>query len=80
MIILKVKGAETAITVANTVANNVLVRVVNPGAAAVLHIAAGGTEYANLTVSNTESVVIEKAPTDTLTGSGMLATPVSYRG
>lgn len=77
--ILKVLGAEISIGTANTVSNSNLVRVINTGAAAVLNIANSGGVYANVTVSNTESVIIEKATTDTLTGANMLAAPIAYR-
>lgn len=78
--ILRPVGAEISIGSANVVANSTLVRVINTGAAAVLHFkTTGGTEYGNLTVTNTESVVVQKAATDTLTGANMLATPVAYK-
>jgi len=77
--ILKPLGAEISISSANTVANSMLVRVINTGAAAVLHLANSGGEYANLTVSNVQYVVIQKQTTDTLTGANMLATPVAYK-
>lgn len=78
--ILKVKGAQVSIASANSVANSNLIRVVNTGAAAVLNIAyANSTVYANVTVSNTESVIIEKSPTDLVTGANMLAAPIAYR-
>lgn len=82
MMILKVLGPEISITsTANDVANAVLVRILNTGAAAVANIAyANGTTYANLTVSNTQYVVIEKNPTDLVKGANMLASPVAYRG
>jgi hypothetical protein len=73
--IIKVLGPQISITSANTVANSTLVRVVNPGALAVLNIGSVG----NVSVSNTESIIIEKAATDTLTGSGMLAAPIAYK-
>lgn len=72
-------GQERSIGTANNVALAKCVRVINTGAAAVLNIAyANSTVYANLTVSNTESVVIEKQPTDLLTGTNMLATPLAF--
>lgn len=77
--ILKVLGTQISIASANTVANSNLVRIINTGAAAVLTIANSGGTYANLTVSNTESLIIEKATADTLTGANMLAVPVAYR-
>lgn len=86
--IIKPLGPEVPITTANTVvstnANTVpgvmLVRVINTGATAVLHLAANtGTEYANISISNSEYVVIEKQKTDTLTGANMLAVPVAQR-
>jgi len=73
--ILKVLGPEISIGTANTVANATLVRVINTGGAAVLNIGA----TANVTVLNTEPVIIEKSATDTLTGSGMVAAPIAYR-
>jgi hypothetical protein len=73
--ILKVLGPEVSIGTANTVANSTLVRVVNIDATAVLNIG----NYANVTVTNTESVIIEKSSTDTLTGANMLAAPIAYR-
>jgi len=78
---IKLKGAEVSIASANDVGAATIVRVVNTGAAAVLNLAyANSTVYANCTVSNTESVVIAKGPTDLLTGANMKAAPVEYRG
>lgn len=78
---IKLKGAEVSIASANTVGGATTVRVVNIGAAAVVNLAyANGTVYANTTVSNTESIVIVKGPTDTLAGANMKAAPVEYRG
>lgn len=76
---LKPIGSERSIATANNVATAKVVRVINTGAAAVLNLAyANSTVYANLTVSNTQYVVVEKQPTDTLTGANMLATPLAY--
>ena len=76
---LKPNGTERSIASANNVASAKLARVINTGAAAVMTLAyANGTAYANLTVTNTEFVVIEKQPTDTLTGANMLAVPLAY--
>lgn len=77
--ILKVLGPEISIASANVVANAVLVRVINTGAAAVLNIANSGGVYANLTVTNTEPLIIQKATTDTLTGANMRAAPIAFR-
>ena len=80
MVILKPQGPEVSIGSANNVANSTLVRVINTGSAAVLHFASNtGTEYANLTVSNVQYVVVQKSATDTLTGSNMLATPIAWK-
>lgn len=73
--ILKVLGPEISIGTANTVANSNLVRVINTGAAAVLNVGGVG----NVTVTNTESVIVEKEPTETLTGTGMVAAPIAFR-
>jgi hypothetical protein len=82
MIIIKVLGAERSIATANSFSNTAnLVRVVNPTTAAVLNIAyANGVVYANTTVTNTQPIIVEKGLTDTLQGTGMLASPVAYRG
>lgn len=78
--VIKPKGSEVSIGTANTVGDSVLVRVINTGAAANLTFAyANGTSYANVTVSNTESVVVEKAPSDTLAGANMRAISIAYR-
>jgi hypothetical protein len=76
---IKPIGAERSIGTANNVALAKCARVINTGGAAVLNFAyANGTVYGNVTVTNTEFVVIEKQPTDTLTGTNMLATPLAY--
>ena len=78
---IKLKGAEVSIASANNVGLAAVVRVVNPSTAAVLNLAyANGVVYANTTVTNTQPIVVVKNQTDLLTGSGMLATPVEYRG
>lgn len=74
--IIKILGPEISIGSANTVSNASLVRVYNGGAAAVLNIGSIG----NVTIASAESVIVEKAPSDTLTGTGMLAAPVAYKG
>ena len=76
---MKPIGAERSIGSANNVAESKCARVINTGAAAVLNFAyANGTVYANLTVTNTQFVVVEKQPTDTLAGTNMLATPLAF--
>ena len=78
--ILKPLGAEVSIATANVVGGATLVRIINTGASAVLHFASNtGTEYANLTVTNTEQIVVQKLTTDTLTGANMLAVPVAHK-
>lgn len=80
MIILKPLGPEVSIGTANNVGSATLIRVINTGASAVLHFSSNaGTEYANLTVSNTTPVIVQKLNTDTLTGTNMLAVPVAYK-
>lgn len=73
--IIKFKGPEISISSANTVANAMLVRVVNTGVAANLTIGGIG----NVTITNTQPLIIEKAPTATLTGANMLAAPIAYK-
>lgn len=79
MIVLKPQGAEVSLSSNTTVANSTLVRVINTGAAAVLHFSNSDGEYANLTVSNVQYVVVQKAATDNLQGSNMLGVPVGWK-
>lgn len=59
--IIKVLGAEVSIATANNVANSGLVRIINTGALAIANIAySNGTVYANVSISNTESVILQK--------------------
>lgn len=74
--IIKVLGPEIAIDTANTVSDASLVRVINTGATATLNVGSVG----NVTVSNVESIIVEKLPTDTLAGANMIATPIAYKG
>lgn len=78
--ILKILGAEVSIATANSVANSGLVRIINTGVLATANIAyANGVVYANVSVSNTESIVLIKTTTDLVTGANMKAAPVAYR-
>jgi len=73
--ILKFKGPEISISSANSIANSTLVRVVNIGATANLIISGLG----NVSITNTEPVILEKEASATLTGANMLAAPVAYK-
>lgn len=78
---IKLKGPEVSIGTANNVGSSTVVRIVNTSTAAVLNLSyANGVVYANTTVTNTHPIVVVKNQTDLLTGTGMLATPVEYRG
>jgi hypothetical protein len=79
--IFKLLGPEVDIgTTANSVSSGTLVRIINTGARASANVAyANGTVYANVTVSNTESVVIQKTSTDLVKGANMLAVPIAFR-
>lgn len=74
--IIKILGTEISIGSANTVSGATLVRVINTGEAADLVISGVG----NVTISNTESVIIEKPSASTLTGANMRAAPIAYKG
>lgn len=76
--VYKFKGVQLAITSANTVASSNLVRVFCPSTG-VLTIANTTGTYANVTLATGESIIIEKAVTDTVAGSGMVAAPIAYR-
>jgi len=77
--VFKFKGTEVSIATANTVGNNVLIRVTNGATAAVLTIANTTGTYANATLAASEVITVEKATTDTLQGAGMRAVAVAYR-
>lgn len=79
--ILKLLGAEIGISSANDCNSSNLIRIINTGAAASCNVAyANGVVYANVTIGNTESIIIEKTTTDLLQGtSTMKAVPVAYR-
>lgn len=74
--IIKILGPEIGIGSANTVSDASLVRVYNGGSAAVLNIGSVG----NVTIASAGSIIVEKSPSDTLTGTGMVAAPVAYKG
>lgn len=79
--IIKPLGAQVALTSANSVANSVLVYIVNTGAAATANIAyANATVYANVTVTNTYPTIVQKSGSDLIAGtSTMFAVPVAYK-
>lgn len=79
--ILKLLSPEINIgSTANDVSTATLVRIINTGALASANVAyANGTVYANVSVSNAESVIIEKTPTDLVKGANMLAVSVAFR-
>ena len=78
--IIKVLGAETSIATANSVANATLVRIINTGAAATCNVAfANALVYANLTITNTENIVLQKSATDLITGANMKAVSIAYK-
>lgn len=81
--VLKPKGNEANVTATNTaIGNATLVRVINPSTAlAIITLAAGGTQYANISILPSTEVLIQKASTDTLSSSNnlVLATAVAYR-
>ncbi len=78
--IIRLIGPEISVATANAVSNATLVRVINTGASATMNVAySNGIVYANLTVTNTESVILQKSATDTIIGANMKAAPIAYR-
>lgn len=77
--VYKFKGLEVGIGTANTVSNTTLIRITNGGSSAVLTVANTTATYANVTLVANEVMIVEKASTDTVAGSGMRAVPVAYR-
>jgi hypothetical protein len=77
--VVKLLGAEIAITTANTVGNATAIRVINTGAAASMNVAySNGVVYANATITNTEIAYIQKSSTDTVIGANMKAAPIAF--
>jgi hypothetical protein len=81
MMIYKFLGQEISINSANSVANSVLVRVVNPTTSNTVLLVqySNGTTYASGTVLANSDIVVQKNPTDLLIGSNQLASPVAYK-
>ena len=77
--VTRVLSAEIAIDTANTVADNVLVRVINTGNTALLTVS-NSSANSTITLATNESVIIEKETDATVDGANMLAVPVAYRG
>jgi hypothetical protein len=73
--IIKILADEISIASANTVYDAPLVRIINTGATANLIISGIG----NVSVTNTETIIVEKPNTSTLTGANMRAVPVAYK-
>lgn len=80
--IIKPQGSQVALSsTGNNVANAGLIYIVNTSTAGVANIAyANAVVYANVTITNTYPIIIQKAPTDLITGtSTMFAVPVAYK-
>lgn len=73
-------GLEISLTTANTVYGSKLVRVTNANnTLTVLTIANTTATYANVTLTPYEAVNVEKATTDTLSGTNLRAVQIAYR-
>ena len=81
MTVLRLLGSQVTLATATTVGNNKLIRVLNNTATVQLITQknAATTTIATLTLGVAEAVLIQKAPSDTLTGiATTLATPVAF--
>jgi hypothetical protein len=79
MAVYKFLGTQIAIGTANTVSNKPLARVYCSSSGVLTLAYANATVYANVTLATGESIIVEKGPTDTLTGANMVAVPIAYR-
>ncbi len=71
----------SAITSSNNIGTGCLVRVINAGGVNPLIFQyANGVQYANITLANSESVVVWKNNTDLLLGNSMLAVLCAFKG
>lgn len=79
--VYKFLGAEISISSANTVSNSKMIRVVNvANSLAVLQLQdSNGANTANSTLAPYEVMTVEKATTDTASGTNLRATPIAYR-
>ena len=69
-----------AIDTANNVASGAVIYVQNKSnqAANVLFSYANGVQYASISVDHQTNIVVSKAATDTLTGTGCVATSIAW--
>ena len=78
--VYKFIGAEIAISSANTVGQNKLVRVTNvANSLTVLTVANTTATYANVSMTPYESLTVVKETTDTVAGANLRAVAVAYR-
>ena len=78
--ILKILGNEIAIDSYDNIYSSNLIRIINTGASANLIIAdSANVAFANVTVSNTETVIIQKNNDQKIKGANMRAVPVAYK-
>ena len=79
--IIKPLGNEVAIDTANNVGNANLIRVINVAAPTVMTLQyANGLNYATITIQNNSPVIVQKRSGDLVTGTGLKAAPVAYKG
>lgn len=79
--VYKFIGAEIAISSANTVSSSKVIRVTNTAnSLSVLQLKdTNGANTANVTLIPYEVLVVEKATSDTVTGTNLRAAPIAYR-
>lgn len=77
--IYKFSANEISISTANTVWNNPIIRVINPmNQGSVATIANSSANIASFSVRGDTEIIIVKTNTDTIQGSGLVASPVAY--
>jgi hypothetical protein len=66
-------------SVANNIGGATVVKVVNhTGYATLVFKYANNVQYADIPVANNESVIVQKAPTDIIIGTGMHAAAIAW--
>lgn len=80
--IYKFSSNEVSISTANTVYDSPLVRCVNPTSGnVVVTVSVNSTvNVASFTILGNSEIVVEKSTSQRLQGTGILATPVAFRG
>ena len=77
--IIKPVAQEMSISAATTVANAQIIRVYNSGATGIFTLANTTGTIGSFTILANTIEIVSKSPTDTVTGTGMYASPIAFK-